>query len=81
MGHSAKITRGGNKARVNQGRQEAKLRAQGAKTHATSAKEAMEAKRAQKKRSKAIATELRSRTQVQSTPIVTMAPKVKKPAK
>ncbi|KEG11595.1 hypothetical protein DQ04_02461100 [Trypanosoma grayi] len=81
MGHSAKITRGGDKTRVNEGRREAKMRAQGAKTHATSAKEALEARRAQKKKSQAIATELRAKAQVQAKPIVTMAPKVQKPAK
>ncbi|KAF8289292.1 hypothetical protein TcBrA4_0001810 [Trypanosoma cruzi] len=79
MGRSAKITRGGDKTRVNEGRQEAKLRAQGAKSHATSVKEAVEARRVQKKRSQAIATELRSKTQAQAAPIVKMAPKIKKP--
>ncbi|KAG5486259.1 hypothetical protein LSCM1_07382 [Leishmania martiniquensis] len=90
MGHSAKITRGGNKKRVNQGRLEAKLRAQGAKSHTTSVKEAVEAKRLLKQRAQAIAGELKAKAQANGsapiqlqqpspastgTPIVRMAPK------
>lgn len=89
MGSSAKITRGGNKKRVNQGRQEAKLRAQGAKTHTTSIKESVEAKRRLKQRSQAISGELKSRLQSNASmgsssngsaaggpaPIVRMAPR------
>lgn len=63
MGSSAKITRGGNKKRVNQGRLEDKLRAQGAKSHTTSVKESVEAKRLLKQRAQAIAGELRAKAQ------------------
>ncbi|KAG5507242.1 hypothetical protein JIQ42_06648 [Leishmania sp. Namibia] len=63
MGHSAKITRGGNKKRVNQGRLEAKLRAQGAKSHTTTVKESVEAKRLLKQRAQAIAGELKAKAQ------------------
>ncbi|KPI84277.1 putative ATPase subunit 9 [Leptomonas seymouri] len=63
MGSSAKITRGGNKKRVNQGRLEAKLRAQGAKSHTTSVKESVEAKKLLKQRAQAIAGELKAKAQ------------------
>lgn len=63
MGHSAKITRGGNKKRVNQGRLEVKLRAQGAKSHTTAVKEAVEARRFLKQRAQAIAGELKAKVQ------------------
>ncbi|AYU76294.1 hypothetical protein LDHU3_07.1500:CDS1 [Leishmania donovani] len=63
MGHSAKITRGGNKKRINQGRLEAKLRAQGAKPHTTAVKEAVEARRLLKQRAQAIAGELKAKAQ------------------
>ncbi|KAG5510975.1 hypothetical protein JKF63_06477 [Porcisia hertigi] len=63
MGHSAKITRGGNKKRVNQGRLEAKLRAQGAKSHTTTVKESVDAKRLLKLRAQAIAVELKAKAQ------------------
>lgn len=63
MGTSAKITRGGNKKRVNQGRLEAKMRAQGAKSHTTSVKESVEAKKLLKQRSQAIAGELKAKAQ------------------
>ncbi|SYZ63083.1 hypothetical_protein (plasmid) [Leishmania braziliensis MHOM/BR/75/M2904] len=91
MGHSAKITRGGNKARVNQGRLEAKLRAQGAKPHTTTVKESVEAKRLLKHRAQAIAGELKAKAQASSsapsqeqqlrptstgTSVVRMAPKL-----
>ncbi|RHW70743.1 hypothetical protein DPX39_080005600 [Trypanosoma brucei equiperdum] len=79
MGHSAKITRGGDKNRVNQGRREAKMRAKGAKHHTVSAKESIEVKRAHKKNTQAIAMELRAKSKAQSHAIVTMAPKVKGP--
>lgn len=81
MGHSAKITRGGNKKRVHQGRAEAKLRAQGAKTHSTSVKEAVDAKRQLKQKSQTIAGELKARAAVQhgsTEAIVRLAPKVKR---
>ncbi|KPA74231.1 putative ATPase subunit 9 [Leptomonas pyrrhocoris] len=61
MGSSAKITRGGNKKRVNQGRVEAKMRAQGAKSHTTSVKESVEAKKLLKQRAQAIADELKAK--------------------
>ncbi|KAG5511597.1 hypothetical protein GH5_06552 [Leishmania sp. Ghana 2012 LV757] len=92
MGHSAKITRGGNKKRVNQGRLEAKLRAQGAKSHTTTVKESVEAKRLLKQRAQAIAGELKAKAQANGhapshqqqprlanmgTSIVRMAPKPK----
>lgn len=60
MGHSAKITRGGNKKRVNQKRQEAKLKAQGAKEHTTSIKDLVDAKRALKERNKSLTAELKA---------------------
>lgn len=63
MGSSAKITRGGNKKRVNQGRLDAKLRAQGAKSHATNVKESVEAKKLLKQRAQAIAGELKAKAQ------------------
>ncbi|KAG5485293.1 hypothetical protein CUR178_06656 [Leishmania enriettii] len=66
MGHSAKITRGGNKQRVNQGRLEAKLRAQGAKSHTTTVKESVEAKRLLKQRAQAIAGELKAKAKAQT---------------
>lgn len=87
MGTSAKITRGGNKKRVNQGRLEAKLRAQGAKSHTTSVKESVEAKKLLKQRAQAIAGELKAKAQAggsaasasarptTATGIVRMAPK------
>lgn len=96
MGHSAKVTRGGNKKRVNQGRLDAKLRAQGAKAHTTSVKESVEARRRLKQRAIAIADELKAKATATSssktggghvgaggTPIVRMAPRPllpKKPA-
>ncbi|KAH8613837.1 hypothetical protein ERJ75_000756700 [Trypanosoma vivax] len=81
MGHSAKITRGGDKSRTNQGRREAKMRAQGAKQHIVSAKETEDAKRVQRKKSQSIATELRAKsmTQAKAGPIVNMVPKISKP--
>ncbi|KAK7196611.1 hypothetical protein NESM_000599800 [Novymonas esmeraldas] len=81
MGHSAKITRGGNKKRVNQGRVDAKMKAQGAKTHTTTVKEAVEAKRLLKQRAAAIAGELKAKAQTSGNvgasgaAIVRMAPK------
>lgn len=63
MGTSAKITRGGNKKRVNQGRLESKMRAQGAKSHTTTVKESVEAKKLLKQRSQAIAGELKAKAQ------------------
>ncbi|EPY17915.1 hypothetical protein STCU_10321 [Strigomonas culicis] len=76
MGHSAKITRGGNKKRVNQARQEAKQKAQGAKAHTTTVQETMAAKRALKQRSHAIAEQLKAKAgPVGSGPVVRMAAK------
>lgn len=52
MGKSAKLTRGGNKRRANIGRQEAKLKAQGGKTHVqdkTAKKESSEGPKASRK--------------------------------
>lgn len=59
MGKAAKITRGGNKKRMNPGRAEMKQKALGAKSHGTSAKEAEGRKLALKKKSQRIAEELR----------------------
>lgn len=74
MGHSAKITRGGNKKRVNQGRLESKLKAQGAKSHTTTVKESVEAKRLLKQRAQAIAGELKAKVQTGSGGSGTTAP-------
>lgn len=88
MGSSAKVTRGGNKKRVNQQRQAAKLRAQGAKAHTTSVKESVEARRRQKQRSMAIASSVKANaTPSHSTgvgagaPVVRMTPRVAVPPK
>eukprot|EP00796_Vickermania_ingenoplastis_P010162 gene10162-7116_t len=79
MGKAAKITRGGNKKRVNPGRAEAKQKALGAKSHTTSAKEAADARNTLKKKAMAIAGELKSKAQQPyqgaSTSVVRMAPR------
>lgn len=94
MGYSAKVTRGGNKKRVNQGRLESKMRAQGAKSHTTTAKESVDARRRLKQRSLAISDELKAKAAASTgpkpnhpgssgAPIVRMAPRpstAKKPA-
>jgi hypothetical protein len=77
MGKSAKLTRGGNKKRVNVGRQEAKLKAQGAKTHVhdkTAKKESADGPKSRK----AISTTLKSLAGQKSA--VKMAPKAPKNA-
>lgn len=61
MGKAAKITRGGNKNRMNPGRADLKQKALGAKSHAISAKEALGSKMALMKKSQRIAEELRSK--------------------
>lgn len=77
MGKAAKITRGGNKKRVNPGRAEAKQKALGAKTHATSAKEAAESRLNLKRKSQAIAGELKAKASLQQpeSSVVRMAPR------
>lgn len=73
MGKSAKLTRGGNKKRVNVGRQEAKLKAQGAKTHVqdkTAKKDVAEGPKSRK----SISTTLKSLPKS----AVKMAPKTQK---
>lgn len=84
MGHSAKITRGGNKQRINQGRLDAKLKAQGAKAHTTTVKESVAAKRALKQKSHAIADELKAKakqpTSAGTQSIVRMAARPAAPA-
>lgn len=61
MGKAAKITRGGNKSRVNPGRAETKQKALGRKAHVISAKEAADSRLALMKKSQRIAGELRSK--------------------
>lgn len=84
MGKAAKITRGGNKKRVNPGRAEAKQKALGVKAHVISAQEALQSRLAHKKKSQAIAAELRNtasssagavRIGAASSSIVRMAPR------
>lgn len=79
MGKSAKLTRGGNKKRVNVGRQEAKLKAQGAKPH-TSNKHATKAVAEDAKRTSKFAKkqEISQKLKVvKNNAIVKMAPKPK----
>lgn len=77
MGKAAKITRGGNKKRVNPGRAEAKQKALGAKSHTLSAKEAADFRTSLKKKSQAIAGELRQKASkaYQQQSVVRMAPR------
>ncbi|CCW65372.1 unnamed protein product [Phytomonas sp. EM1] len=82
MGQSAKITRGGNKKRINQGRLQAKMKAQGAKMHTTLIKESVDAKLLLKRRAQMISDELKAKSsansqqqQDQPTSIVRMVPK------
>ena len=77
MGKSAKLTRGGNKKRVNVGRQEAKLKAQGAKVH-TGTKHATKAASDDAKRTSKLAKkhEMSQKLKVvKNNAIVKMAPK------
>ncbi|CAD2222040.1 hypothetical protein ADEAN_000957900 [Angomonas deanei] len=77
MGHSAKITRGGNKKRINQARRDAKLKAQGVKTHSSSMVEVAATKKALKQRAQALSEQLKkSKSQNKTgTTVVRMAPK------
>lgn len=75
MGKAAKITRGGNKKRVNPGRAEAKQKALGAKSHTATVKEAAEARKAVGKKSLAIAGALKAKG---SASIVRMIPRTNK---
>ncbi|CCW72187.1 unnamed protein product [Phytomonas sp. Hart1] len=82
MGQSAKITRGGNKKRINQGRLQAKMKAQGGKMHTTSIKESVDAKRLLKLKAQSISDVLKAKTsanlqgqQAQVTSIIRMLPK------
>lgn len=80
MGKSAKLTRGGNKKRVNVGRQEAKLREQGGASHraATRAKTAVAKMNAVDAKSKATKESVTAYAKKQGASNVRMAPKPKK---
>lgn len=81
MGKSAKLTRGGNKKRVNVGRQEAKLKAQGGKQH-TASKDALKAPAESAKKSVESVKKVISETlKQQKGSIVKMAPKPQKDKK
>ena len=78
MGKSAKLTRGGDKSRVNVGRKEAQLRAQGAKNH-TALKESIANKVGKKiaidKKSQAMKETVKAYAAGQGGSVVKMLPK------
>ena len=78
MGKSAKLTRGGDKSRVNVGRKEAQLRAQGAKNH-TALKESISGKVGKKvamdKKAQIVKDTVKAYASAQGGSVVKMLPK------